>query len=407
MSGDSSAGSSTGPNTIGGVINALASTAGRGQQDIGGRAGAGGRCPQHNAGRSGPGGRGPQGNRGRFGPSSRANQLSVASCAVGGRTPQNYDGAGRGPQAFGGRAGGRGPGVNDGAGYAVGGRGGKGQQHSGSAVLEVPTTLAAVQFTNASDHGGHAAAQPSPAASNFQASSVAAKMFGFPPNASSSAVMTSVQLVMATCVPSLRYRASSGMTVDGLPMATITFPNLESAKWAVQQIDGKQLGNLHLALRLEKTNGSHAAEHHLQLDSRSAQQGWNAAQPGVGAPTSQNSSAAGPNLTQHHVQLLPLAPSQAAGDGQGWGATRVPSAADQGRSVVASVQQCTDRPALVKLIHRHLVGYEGKPLRELEDLRIKLRSMKVRLSYAVYVPTSLLHGIFPLFKRPLLHDYCC
>ena len=313
----------------------------------------------------------------------------------------------------------------------MGGRGGRGQQYSGPAVLEIPrptnaavlqdsrpaaqqpppvighepAMLAAVQFNDAADHGGHAASQPSPAASNSQASSVAAKMFGFPPNASSSAVMTSVQLVMATCMPNLRYSASSGISVDGLPMATITFPNLESAKWAVQQIDGKQLGNLHLALRLENAIGGHAAEHQLQLDSRIAQQGWNSAQPGFGTPTSQNGSAAGPNLTQHHVQLLPPAPPQTAGDGQGWGATRVSSAADQGRSVVASVQQCTDRPALVKLIHRHLVGYEGKPLRELEDLRIKLRSMKVCLLHAVYVPSSLLHGTLPLFKRSLLHGY--
>jgi len=141
--------------------------------------------------------------------------------------------------------------------------------------------------------------------------------------------------------------------VDGLPMATIAFPNLESANRAVQQIDGKQLGNLHLALRLENANAGHVAEHHPQLDSTSGQQGWTSAQPGFGVPTPHNGSPA---------------PPQTTGDGQGWGV-----------SVVACVQQCTDQPALVKLIHRHFVGYEGKPLRELEDLRIKLRSMRVCL----------------------------
>ncbi len=234
--GDSGAGSSTGPNTIAGVIDALAPIAGRGHRNVGGRPEAGGRCPQHNAGRSGLGGRGPQGNGGRLGPSNRANQLSGGRCAVGGRTTHNYGVAGRGSHPFGGRAGGRGPGVNNGAGYAVGSRGGRGQQCSGPAVLEVPrptsaavlqvlrpaaqqtppvighepATLAAVQITNAAEHGGQVAAQPSPAVSNFHASGVAAKMFGFPPTASSSAVMTSVQQVMNTCMPSLRYRALSG-----------------------------------------------------------------------------------------------------------------------------------------------------------------------------------------------------
>ena len=199
----------------------------------------------------------------------------------------------------------------------------------------------------------HQTALAAGAAASPGSSTVAAKMTGFPAAASSSSMLSIVADIMQTRLPNAHYDATTDVD-NGTPVATLMFPNRVTADYAVLQLNGKQHGNMQLSLQLDASPST-------------ARQ---SATPSAGPPTLQNHPGSGA-----HPAPAPPPPSK----GQARSPSRAPSFGNQGGSVTARVQASNNRPELIKLIHKHLTGRAGAPLKELEDLKIRLRNMRVRL----------------------------
>ena len=252
---------------------------------------------------------------------------------------------------------------------AAGGRGGRGQQPGASGVLVVPRNgNAAVSQPipvapanvagpsppeTAYDRATGQTASAGDAAGSPGSSRVAAKMTGFPAAVSSSSMLSIIADVMSTRLPNARYTVTTGAE-DGTPVATLIFPDAVTANYAVLQLNGKQHGNMQLSLQLDAST------------STSTQYATPSAAPST-LPNHPGSDA--------HPAPAPLPQLR----GQARPPSRASSFGSQGGSVTACVQASDNRAELIKLIHRYLTGHARAPLKELEDLKIKLRHMRVGL----------------------------
>ena len=181
---------------------------------------------------------------------------------------------------------------------------------------------------------------------------------------------------MHTRLPDVRYTLLTGISENGTPVATLTFPDAVTANWAVKQLDGKQHSNMQLSLQ---PDGSPCSAGQGLRPLGGPQQGQDACQPSNRLPPVL--SQAGRIAAQHGMPAPPPPPRPSlAGARQARIPFRALSCNNQSGSVAACVQACHDRPALVKLIHRHLTARAGETLRDVEDLKIKLRNMQVRPS---------------------------
>lgn len=305
-------------------------------------------------------------------------------------------------------------------------------RRSGAAVLVVPRP-AAFQPAHAAairPATGPAVAQAAAAAGTTmaappqQGSSVGASMFGFPVDASCDAVTALVEGVMKSRLPAVFYRVSPGMTSNGFPMASLTFPDSGSAQQTVQQLDGLRHGNINIRVELGNSMRAQSLQQPLCSNAAGPSQGqsgrqlatpplqaarplsrgeaahpidgkWQSkwrpcniqadgsaagqareAQP-IGEPASgaqahaqqtafSISADAPPFVPQSHAAMVQAPPSDHTGP------------------VTACVQQSSERPKLIQQIYRQFTGDGWETCKEFDDLKVKLNRMKVGAPVLVF-----------------------
>ena len=293
----------------------------------------------------------------------------------------------------------------------------------------VPVTGAAVQpragASSQASWGAPSTSAPAatvPAAAQ-QGGSVAASMYGFPAHAAGEAVASIVREIMSAKLPHVFYMVLPAMTSNGIPVASLTFPDLSTAKWTVQQLDGQQHGNVHISMQL--SDPVHVqppppppptCQHtqvgmplapppppppaHGQPQSSPAQacygqvyggqanwqsQAGQTSRPGFGSPVHDAQASGGQAGGSQACNGQPNA-GAATGGVQGGAVTRQPSSTEGSGPVVACAQQCSERPKLIQLIHQQVTGQTGEQCQEFEDLKGKLNRMKVLFTAVLTLP---------------------
>lgn len=262
--------------------------------------------------------------------------------------------------------------------------------HSGAAVLEVPR---------------HGSSQP--------AQRAAARMFGFPPHAAPDTVMAVVDGIMSR-MPHLPYAAEFAVN-NGFPVANLTFPDLGSAKQAVQKLHGQRHGvqqiNMELISSLQlqplpQAPHAHAAgpsQRHAGMQPiphpppppprilptgnavpwHTNQQPYSALVTGFpnGVASSSGQARASHPFSGHASGSPanlggPVSPPPPAAVG-GHVMSGRPTGSDAGGRVTACVQQSGDRPKLIQKIQEQFKGDGWETCKEFEALKVKLSRMKV------------------------------
>ncbi|KAL3130378.1 poly ADP-ribose polymerase [Trebouxia sp. C0009 RCD-2024] len=274
-------------------------------------------------------------------------------------------------------------------------------RRSGAAVLEVPR---------------HGSSQP--------AQRAAARMFGFPPHAAPDTVMAVVDGIMSR-MPHLSYAAECAMN-NGFPVANLTFPDLGSAKQAVQKLHGQCHGALRISMELisslqaqpvpqaphahaagpsQRPAGMQPIPHHPRPPPRVLPTGnvvpWQTNQQPYSAPVTgfPNGVASSSGQTRAPQPFLghasgspanfggPAPPPPPAAVG-GHVMSGRPTGSDAGGRVTACVQQSSDRPKLIQKILEQFRGDAWQTCKEYEDLKVKLSRMKVLFDTGIFASTG-------------------
>lgn len=245
-------------------------------------------------------------------------------------------------------------------------------------------------------------------------------MFGFPPHAAPDTVMAVVDGIMSR-MPHLSYAAECAMN-NGFPVANLTFPDLGSAKQAVQKLHGQCHGALRISMELisslqaqpvpqaphahaagpsQRPAGMQPIPHHPRPPPRVLPTGnvvpWQTNQQPYSAPVTgfPNGVASSSGQTRAPQPFLghasgspanfggPAPPPPPAAVG-GHVMSGRPTGSDAGGRVTACVQQSSDRPKLIQKILEQFRGDAWQTCKEYEDLKVKLSRMKVSWFLLVY-----------------------
>ena len=216
---------------------------------------------------------------------------------------------------------------------------------------------------------------------------------------------------MNSKLPYVFYHLIVTMTETGAPVANLTFPDLDTAQLAVEQLNGQQHGNVHIRMQLQDPHQSlqqpvqavRPPQAGMQpllppppLPARQGLQEVNAGQAGSGFARSnsenwrlsagQASGAASSGMNQVGQESGPQTavtqpnlglPATAVAGSQGQAFAPQPPSSGGTGPVTALVQQCIRRPELIQKIQAQFTGQPTEICKEFGDLKVKLNRMKV------------------------------